>query len=90
MTIKLVEEHWCDRCNKPYKERREGFANTTTMAIGWFRFRNGSGSKNSSPPNRRWENLDYDLCMDCTEAFRLWWQNPPREDQQGATTGEST
>lgn len=79
MTIKHIEEYHCDRCKRVFQQRESGFADTLTMAIGWFLFRNGSGSKNSSI-GRQWENLDYDLCDSCTEEFQDWWVNPPERD----------
>ena len=76
---KHVTEYYCDRCKRQVVKREAGFADTFTMVIGWFKFRNGSGSKNSSH-GRDWENLDYDLCSNCTEEFEEWWKNPPERD----------
>ena len=77
MTIKHIEELWCDRCKRKFEQREpNSFTDTMTMVIGWFKFRNGSGSK-TTVHGRRWENLDYDLCSDCTQEFTEWWKNPP-------------
>lgn len=75
---KHVTELFCDRCKRKFERRESGFADTLTMAIGWFKLRNGSGSKSVSQ-GRTWENLDYDLCSDCTEEFEVWWKIPPTE-----------
>lgn len=79
MTIVHIEEYHCDRCKRKFLKRESGFADTLTMAIGWFKFRNGSGSK-SSVHGRSWENLDFDLCSNCTEEFEAWWKNPPERE----------
>jgi hypothetical protein len=49
------------------------------MVIGWFKYRNGGGSKTTTH-GRSWENLDYDLCSNCTEEFIEWWMNPPERE----------
>ena len=80
MTIKHIEEHWCDRCKRKFEVRESQYGVTYTMEIGWFEYTNGSGSKDSTH-SRRWENLDHDLCSNCTEEFKEWWKNPPERDQ---------
>ena len=77
---KHVTELWCDRCKRKFERREAGFADTITMIIGWFRLRNGSGSRVSPPEHRAWDNLDKDLCSNCTEEFTDWWKNPPERD----------
>lgn len=79
MTEKHVTEYWCDRCKRQFQRRESGFADTLTMVIGWFKYRNGSGSKTSTH-GRTWENLDYDLCSNCTEEFTEWWENPSERE----------
>jgi hypothetical protein len=76
---KQVTELYCDRCKRKFERRESGFADTLTMVIGWFKFRNGSGSKSVSQ-GRTWENLDYDMCSNCTEEFGVWWKSPPKRD----------
>lgn len=71
MTVKVIEELWCDRCDTKF-ERGNAYGAIHTMEIGWFKYRNGGGSKETSP-GRTWENLDKDLCDSCTEAFFEWW-----------------
>lgn len=71
MTVKHITQYFCDRCNKQYERQKMGRV-TVTMAIGWFKYVNGSGSKVTSK-GRSWENLDYDLCNSCTESFDNWW-----------------
>ena len=73
MTIKHIEEYHCDRCKRIFQQRESEYGVTRTMDIGWFEYQNGSGSKDSSH-DARWENLDYNLCPDCTKAFRAWWR----------------
>lgn len=73
---KHITELWCDRCKRKFQKREAGWADTITAVIGWFFFTNGSGSK-TSKHSRSWENLDYDMCSNCTEEFREWWKNPP-------------
>lgn len=78
MTVKLVEELWCDRCKTKF-ERQDPtgvVANTLTMGIWWLKFLNGTKSRNTNPSNGSWEK--YDLCPDCTGEFVHWWQNPPK------------
>lgn len=79
MTIKHIEEYHCDRCKRIFELRESQYVMTETMEIGWFKYTNGSGSKNSSQ-GRRWENLDHDLCPDCTKDFLVWWKNPPERE----------
>lgn len=75
MSRKHIEEIYCDRCGKKHERRAEVYAgNFYTMEIGWFIFNNGSGSRVKPAQSRSWENLDYDLCADCTASFRLWWK----------------
>jgi hypothetical protein len=73
MTVKLIEQYFCNRCDRQYEKQQRGRV-TVTMAIGWFRYVNGSGSKLTTPKGRSWENLDYDLCDICTESFAQWWK----------------
>lgn len=68
MTVKIIEEIHCDRCGQIFDKKGQ------TMEIGWFKFTNGSGSKRSSN-NRSHDNLDQDLCNDCTESFEAWWES---------------
>jgi hypothetical protein len=79
MTVKHIKEYHCDRCKRIFEKRESQYANTETMEIGWFFYTNGSGSK-ASAHGRSWENLDYDLCSDCTGEFREWWRNSPERD----------
>lgn len=75
MTVKHIEEYHCDRCKQVYNHRSENsYQDIITMAIGWFTFRNGSGSKTSPAVHRTWENLDNDLCDVCTAEFLTWWE----------------
>jgi hypothetical protein len=76
VTIKVIEQYWCDRCGIQFQRAQQGRV-TVTMLIGWFKFTNGGGSKASSPADRTsrgWENLDRDLCRDCTDSFGEWWK----------------
>jgi hypothetical protein len=73
MTVKHVEIYICDRCGTEYEKTVRGRV-VVTAAIGWFKFRNGSGSKVSSPMGRPHENLDHDLCTSCTVTFFEWWK----------------
>jgi len=79
MTVKHIEEYHCDRCKRKFEHRESDFGQTRTMDIGWFAYTNGSGSRNSSSLNVRWENLDYNLCSTCTEEFESWWNNPEKD-----------
>lgn len=76
---KHVTELYCDRCRGKFHRRESGFVTTATLVIGWLKLRNGSGSKSVSQ-GRTWENLDYDLCSNCTEEFDVWWKSPPKRD----------
>lgn len=75
---KHITELYCDRCERKFERRESQYGNTLTMAIGWFKLQNGSGSKNSSNGTGRsciMKNLDHDLCADCTKEFGEWWKN---------------
>lgn len=83
MTLKVIEELWCDRCQRKFEKRSaDGYSPCETLEIGWFKYRNGSGSK-ASPPGRSWENLDHDLCPICTAQFFDWWNIGSEADDDG-------
>lgn len=71
MTVKYLKQYFCNRCDNQFERQYMGQV-TLTMAIGWFKYVNGSGSKATSK-GRTWDNLDYDLCNTCTESFDNWW-----------------
>lgn len=68
MSVRHIQIHTCDRCKKEF-QRSEG----VSLEIGWFKLTRGSGSKLSTPQGRP-ENLDKDLCEDCTDSFFDWWK----------------
>jgi hypothetical protein len=74
MSRKHVEEFYCDRCREKYDRHPVPYrGDHYTMEIGWFLLNRGSGSKPSTPDDRK-DNLDYDLCDTCTKEFRAWWK----------------
>lgn len=71
MTIKYIEQYWCDRCGGQYEQT--ALVPVTTMAIGWFKYVNGSGSCPRGE-TASGTTLDKDMCPDCTYEFRGWWE----------------
>lgn len=82
MTVKVVEEIYCDRCDDRFEKRPPSrgdvWSPVVYLEIGWFKYSNGSGSKLTSK-GRSWDNLDHDLCPPCTSEFLQWWENGSAE-----------
>lgn len=75
MTIKTIEQYWCDRCGEQF-QRTGGVRPVKSMAIGWFQWNNGSGSKSKrfATTMSSSDDLDRDMCHECTESFLSWWK----------------